>query len=161
MNASIAGRLARFVAPTLAVTLCTVAAPVLAADPVPAPTVTPAPAPAPVANDANAERSAKRLRNIGIGTFGVGVVMIGVGAGLEHKRRTDICKTELSEDHANACDDSLRANISVLAMGSVMFVGGAVLAAIGSKRLRDSKRRVAFAPQFGRRFAGAAFAGRF
>lgn len=161
MNASVARCIARLVAPTLAVTLCTVAAPAFAADPVPAPTVTPATSPSPATTDANAERSAKRVRNIGIGTFGVGFIMIGVGAGLEHKRRTDICKTELSEDHGKACDDSLRANISVLATGTAMFVGGAVLTAIGVKRLRDSKRRVAFAPQLGRGFAGAAFVGRF
>lgn len=149
---------ARLLAPAIAVSLCTVAMPALAAPP--SPTVTPdASAPEQLALD---KRKAKRVRNIGIGSFGFGVLMIGVGAGLEHKRRTDICKETLSEDHEKACDDSLQANVSVLAMGSGFLVGGIVLAAIGAKRLRALRSNdVAFAPQVGRGFAGISLSGRF
>lgn len=128
--------------------------------PPPAPTADATPSPA---IDLQA---GKRVRNTGIGTLALGTVMLGVGGGLEHKRRTDICAVELSEDHADTCDRSKMANITVLAMGVTLFIGGAVLLGLGQSKMNRARRaldsrRVAFSPQVGRGFAGAVLSARF
>jgi hypothetical protein len=111
-------------------------------------------------------KNAKRVRNYGIGTFSLGVVMIGVGAGLEHKRRTDICAGSPEGDHEDACDRSKMANITVLAMGTTAFVGGIVLWGLGQSRVTRARqviqeRGMSLSPAIGRRFAGVSFTARF
>jgi hypothetical protein len=111
-------------------------------------------------------RRGKIIRNSGIGGLALGTAMLGVGAGLEHKRRTDICKEELSDDHGDACDRSKMANITVLAMGTTIFIGGVVLLALGQTKINRAKRaalaqRVSVAPQLARGFAGAMLSARF
>jgi hypothetical protein len=108
----------------------------------------------------------KRLRTSGIVMLSVGVVGIAVGAGLEHKRRTDVCKEILSADHKDACDRSKMANITLLATGITSAIGGAVLTALGQKRINRARsnmsaRIVGFGPQLGRNFAGASLTARF
>lgn len=111
-------------------------------------------------------QSAKRVRNYGIGTFSIGAIGLAVGAGLEHKRRTDICAEILSSDHEDSCDRSKMANISLIAVGTTAFVGGIVLWGLGQARMNRARRvieerGIALAPSFGRRFAGVSFTARF
>lgn len=134
------------------------------------PSTTPQPAAAAASPDAPSLdlqlRAAKRVRNTGIGTLALGTLMLGVGGGLEHKRRTNVCDEIGSEEHRDACDRSKMANITVLAMGVTMFVGGAVLLGLGQTKLARARRAMAsrglsVAPQVGRGFAGAMFSARF
>jgi hypothetical protein len=111
-------------------------------------------------------QAAKRVRNYGIGTFSVGAIGLAVGAGLEHKRRTDVCAEILSADHDDACDRSKMANISLLAIGTTLTIGGAVVMGLGISRMKRARRvlderGIAFAPAVGRGFAGAVFTARF
>lgn len=111
-------------------------------------------------------QSAKRVRNYGIGTFSIGAVGLAVGAGLEHKRRTDICAEILSSDHEDSCDRSKMANISLIAIGTTAFIGGAVLMGIGMSRMKRARqvlneRGISLSPAVSRGFAGAVFTARF
>ena len=139
-------------------------------EPAPA-TATSVPAPRPVdthdAMPTQADLAAgKKVRTSGIVVLSVGVVGLVAGAALEHKRRTDVCKVILSSDHKDACDRSKMANISLLATGITATIGGAVLTAIGQKRINRARqnlgaRVVGFGPQLGRNFAGASLTARF
>lgn len=111
-------------------------------------------------------QAGKRLRTSGIVTLSVGAIGLAVGAGLEHKRRTDVCKDILSADHKDACDRSKMANITLIALGSTMLIGGVVLTAIGQQRINRARaslaaRGISFGPQLARGFAGASFTARF
>jgi hypothetical protein len=150
-----------------AISILALAAPARAAEP-----AAPAPAPRVEASDADAAAAKQReirggriVRNSGIGGLSLGVLMIGVGAGLEHKRRTDVCKETLSDEHGDACDRSKMANITVLAMGVTFTVAGAVLLGLGQAKINRAKRnslaRISLAPQLARGFAGATITGRF
>lgn len=111
-------------------------------------------------------QAAKRVRNYGIGTFSAGFLMLGVGAGLEHKRRTDVCTGELAGALKDSCDRSKMANISLIAVGTTAFIGGIVLWGIGQSRMTRARqvlqeRGISVSPALGRRFAGVSFTARF
>jgi hypothetical protein len=111
-------------------------------------------------------QAGKRVRNYGIGTFSAGALMLGVGAGLEHKRRTDVCDEILSADHEDSCDRSKMANISLIAVGTTAFVGGIVLWGLGQAKMNRARRVIeerglSLSPAIGRRFAGVSFTARF
>lgn len=148
---------------------------VAAYDDEPAPAATPAtsvPPPRPTetadaAPSSNADvQAGKRLRTSGIVTLSLGAVGLAVGAGLEHKRRTDVCKQILGADHKDSCDRSKMANITLIATGSAMLIGGVVLTALGQQRIVRARaslaaRGISFGPQVARSFAGASFTARF